>query len=109
MKITPRRLLAPSLALCLLLLPGCLAGPYQLSRSWDDWVNQKYSEDARLHGAVFQNIVPVYPFAGLVLGFVDVIVVNPYYFWGNDVWQGNGTAFKHAETPKAQRIIEGSF
>ena len=109
MKNVNQRLIVPVLALSLLVLPGCLAGPDQLSRGFDDWVNQKYSEDSRVHGLLLQNILPVYPVAGLLLGFVDLIVINPYFFWSEDVWDGRGSAFKHTETPVAPRVIEGSF
>lgn len=109
MKNCKKLFLAPVLALGLVLLPGCLAGPYQLTRSWDDWVNEKYSQDSWIHGALFQVALPVYPLAGGVLSFVDVLVVNPYYFWSEDIWDRRGTAFKHADTPESPRTIEGSF
>ena len=103
------RLLVPILALSLFALPGCLAGPDQLSRSFDDWVNQKYSEDSLVHGALFQNVLPVYPITSVLLTVVDVIIVNPYYFWSADVWDHRGTAFEHEPTPEAPRTIDGSF
>ncbi len=104
-----KRFLAPVLALSLLVLPGCLAGPNQLGRSWDDWVNQRYSENAWLHGAVFQNVLPVYPIAGGVLGFLDIMFLNPFYFWSADAWDGRGTAYGHSETPESPRTIDSSF
>lgn len=104
-----QRLLLPTVALSLLLLPSCLAGPHQLGRSWDDWVNQRYSENAWLHGAVFQNILPIYPLTGGLLGFLDLIIVNPYYFWSEDAWDGRGTVYEHQPTPESPRIVDSSF
>jgi len=103
------RLLAPVLALSLLVLPGCLAGPDQLGRSWDDWVNERYSENAWLHGAVFQNVLPVYPIAGTLLSFLDLIILNPYYFWSQDAWDNNGTAYEHKPAPQSPRTVDSSF
>ena len=106
-KLLKKRLLVPVLAL--LLLPGCLAGPNQLGRSWDDWVGDRYTENAWLHGAVFQNVLPVYPIAGGLLGFLDMIILNPYYFWSQDAWDNRGTAYKHNPTPASPRTVDSSF
>ena len=59
------------LALALLMLTACQSGPRRLTRSWDDWVNQKYTENAWVHGALLQDILPVYP----IVGFFAAIFV----------------------------------
>ena len=81
--------------LAIALLAGCSSGPHQLRRSWEDHVQQNYSEDSWVHGALLQDILPVYPLVGLVATVGDVLVVNPYYFWGDDAWDRKGTVFVH--------------
>jgi hypothetical protein len=76
---------------------GCLAGPYKLSRSWDDKTNELYHRNAWLHGAVFGQIIPIYPIVGFFAGLGDILFINPCYFWGTDAWSNTGTAFIHAD------------
>ncbi len=102
-------LAAAAIACSLTLLPSCLAGPSRLSRSWDDWVNQKYTESAWLHGAVFQNILPIYPLVGFGLGGIDVIVLNPWYFWSEDAWDNQGTGFEHTNPENPPKVLFGAF
>lgn len=86
---------------------SCVAGPNQLSRTWDTHVNQKYSEDSWIHGALLQNIIPVYGFVGAVMAFGDVVIVNPVYFWGEDVWDRKGTAYVYDQVTGAERDVTG--
>lgn len=86
---------------------GCASGPKRLSRSWDDHVNQKYSENAWVHGALLQDLLPVYPLVGVVAGIGDVFV-NFYWFWTQDAWDNRGTAFEHKQPTNTQRKVSGS-
>lgn len=88
-------------------LSSCVSGPNRLYRTWDDWVNQKYTEDAWLHGALLQNVVPVYPIVGYFMAIGDVIVVNPYHFWFHDAWDNVGTGFDHEQLVGAERSVAG--
>ncbi|HPF14355.1 MAG: hypothetical protein H6830_01325 [Planctomycetes bacterium] len=101
------RLLAAGLVLGgLLSLSACSSGPRRLSRNWDEYVNQKYAQDSWIHGALLQDILPVYPIVGLVMAIGDTLVVNPYYFWAKDVQDRKGTAY-HYEQPTSEKIVEG--
>jgi len=78
---------------------GCITGPFQLSRSVDDFHNDLYAKQPILAAVLSPFLWTGYWIAGVV----DEIVVNNYYFWGHDVWAGKGTAYKHtdAENPRA--------
>lgn len=104
-----KALAACALAGALTLTTGCVAGPNRLSRTWDDWVNQKYTENAWVHGALLQNVVPVYPLVGAVLGWGDLIVLNPWYFWSEDAWDNKGTGFEHENPQGAVRTLGSAF
>jgi len=88
------------------LLTGCMSGPMRLTRTWDDWTNQKYTENTWLHGALLQDVLPVYPIVRFVMAIGDVLVVNPYYFWGRDAWDNRGTGYVH-DQPEAQKTVTG--
>jgi hypothetical protein len=90
-----------------LLLSSCQSGPKRLGRSWDDWVNQKYTESSWVHGALLQDILPVYPIVGLFAGIGDLFV-NFYYFWWKDAWDGKGTGFEHKSVMGAEKSVAGS-
>ena len=90
-----------------LLASSCMSGPKRLTRSWDDWVNQQYTENAWLHGALLQDIVPVYPIVGFVAGIGDAFV-NFYYFWSKDAWDNKGTGFEHEQVQGAEKMVAGS-
>ena len=75
---------------------GCL-GPMQVTRSYDDWLNQSYVDSPWLVG----NMVSA---AVLSVGFVftwliDTLVANPIDFWSKSASptgkQGYGTPFDH--------------
>jgi hypothetical protein len=97
--------LASALALT---LSSCQSGPRRLSRAWDDWVNQEYSENAWVHGALLQDILPVYPIVGLFAWAGDILFVNTYYFWTEDAWDNRGTAYDHNQVEGAEKIVAGS-
>jgi hypothetical protein len=86
---------------------ACQSGPKRLTRSWDDWVNNRYTENAWLHGAVLQDIFPVYGLVGLFATIGDVLVVNPYYFWSSDAFDNQGTGFVHDQVPASAKQVEG--
>ncbi|MEZ5973895.1 MAG: hypothetical protein R3F17_14715 [Planctomycetota bacterium] len=101
------RLLAAGLVLGgLLSFTSCASGPRRLSRNWDEYVNQKYSEDSWVHGALLQDILPVYPIVGLFMAVGDALVVNPYYFWTKDLQDRKGTAY-HYEQPESDKAVSG--
>lgn len=104
-----KALAACALAGTVTLASGCIAGPNRLTRTWDDWVNQKYTESSWIHGALLQNIIPVYPLVGGILGYADVLVMNTWYFWSEDAWDGKGTGFDHQNTTGAARTVGSAF
>jgi hypothetical protein len=56
-----KKTLGLGLAACVLALSsGCYSGPRRLQNSWNDWTNQKYSENAWMH-AILSTPIPVYP------------------------------------------------
>ncbi len=86
---------------------ACASGPRRLSRAWDDHVNQKYTENAWVHGALLQDVLPVYGLVGFVAAIGDGFV-NMYYFWGEDAWDNRGTGFEHVNPQGAARTVQGS-
>ena len=103
------RKLVLAAAVAALTLTSCQSGPKRLSRNWDNWVNQKYTESSWIHGALLQDILPVYPIVGFVMAIGDTLLVNPYYFWSEDAWDGKGTGFNYAQSTDAQRSVGGFF
>jgi hypothetical protein len=82
------------MAACLL-LGGCAAGPHQLRRSLDDWDQKIYVNSPWLNAAMW--IVPIYPVMHVGALAIDFTITDPYYFWFEDAWDGNGTGFRHLE------------
>jgi hypothetical protein len=76
-----------------LLLTGCAAGPHQLSRSIDDWDQKIYVNSPWLNAAMW--VVPIYPVMHVGARAIDFAITDPYYFWFQDAWDGNGTGFRH--------------
>ena len=95
-----------ALACVLTLSSGCATGPSRLSRTWDDWVNQQYGDNAWVT-QILCTIIPVYPLVGFAMGVGDIIVVNPYHFWKDDAWDNKGTVFNHVNPTGAARTTEG--
>ena len=89
-----------------LMTVGCNSGPKRFSRTWDDWVNQKYTESAWIHGAVLQDIIPVYPIVGFVAAIGDAFY-NFYYFWFEDAWDNKGTGFTHEPVTGSDKMVSG--
>ena len=101
-----KTLCAVALAGLLTTLTSC-AGPSRLSRSFDDYFNQKYTENAWLHGVVLV-IIPVYPIVSGLASLGDVFV-NTYYFWSDDAWDNKGTGFIHKQLPEdTEKVVSGS-
>jgi hypothetical protein len=90
----------------LLTITSCTSGPKRLSRNWDEYVNQKYSQDSWIHGALLQDILPVYPIVGFAMAIGDTLVVNPYYFWAKDVKDRKGTSYTY-EQPTGDKTVSG--
>lgn len=86
------RRIGVALTVCIL-LGSCAAGPHQLRRTVDDWDHQVYVNSPWVNAAMW--VVPVYPALLLGATAVDFAVVDPYYFWLDDVWDNNGTGFEH--------------
>ena len=102
-----RSTLFGSLALAgLLCLSSCQSGPKRLTRSWDNYTNQQYAKDSWVHGALLQDILPVYPIVGFVAGISDALIVNPYFFWLHDVADRKGTAFEYQQAD-AEKSVAG--
>jgi len=78
-----------------LVLPSCAAGPHQLSRTVDDWDHEMYVESPLLDGVLY--VIPVIPIAKYVAAIGDFLIVDAYYFWIEDLWDGKGTGFQHYE------------
>lgn len=96
-----------ALLIALMSSTSCLAGPFRLSRTWDDMWNQNYTESAWIHGAVLGTIIPVYPFVGGIMYFVDALVINTYHFWFKDAWDNKGTGFNHKSLSGASKSVAG--
>ena len=89
----PLRIVATAVVL---LMPGsCLAGPHQLRRSVDDWDHETYVNSPLLNAALW--IVPVIPAMTAGAMALDFLVTDPLRFWFDDLWDGNGTGFRHHE------------
>lgn len=76
-------------------LVSCTAGPKQLQRSVDDWDRQMYVEKPLMNGIL--HVIPVIPIADLLATLGDTLIVNPWFFWSEDVWDEKGTNFHHIE------------
>ncbi len=101
------RTLATGLTLAALMtFSSCVSGPRRLSRNWDEYVNQKYSDDSWIHGALLQDIIPVYPLVGFAMAIGDYVAVNPYYFWTKDVKDRKGTSYTY-EQPTGDKTVSG--
>lgn len=93
------------LATALLLgLGACTAGPQQFQRSVDDWDRELYVQKPLLDGAL--HVIPVIPLAKFVAAIGDFLIVNPYHFWLEDVWDGKGTNFEHAEVAPTDGSVQ---
>ena len=92
----------------LLLAASCVSGPRRLSRNFDTWTNQKYTENAWLHGALLQDVLPVYPIFGFVCAIGDWLIVNPYTFWTKDAWDNKGTGYEYKNPEGAEKVVTGS-
>jgi hypothetical protein len=76
-----------------LLLGACLAGPHQLRRSIDDWDHSMYVNSPLWNGALW--LVPVIPIAQFGAWILDTLITDPWAFWTDDLWDGNGTGYRH--------------
>ena len=102
-----RLLLTAAVMATTLATTSCIAGPSRLSRNFDTWVNQQYSEDSWIHGALLQNILFAYPVGSLVARAGDLLIVNPWVFWGEDAWDRKGTAYEYRQPVGATRVVTG--
>ena len=90
-----RRVMITLIAATTLGIAGCSSGPSQLSRSVDDWDNQLYVQSPWMDSIL--HLVPVIPVMKLAGGTVDLLFINPWYFWTDDAWDSKGTGFKRAQ------------
>jgi hypothetical protein len=97
-----------ALLCALMFTTSCWTGPMRLSRTWDDFWNQKYTESAWIHGALLGTVLPVYPIVGFFAEFVDVLVLNTWTFWSKDAWDNHGTGFNHKALTGATRSVSGT-
>lgn len=84
---------------------SCQSGPNRVQYSWDQWRDQKYSENAWLHGALLQDIIPVYPFVGFIATVGDVLIFNTVQFWGTDAWDNRGTVWERSQIENPVRTV----
>jgi hypothetical protein len=73
---------------------GCW-GPQKVTRSFDDWLNQGYTNSPWLFGNVVSYMA--WGFGFWITNMVDAFV-NTYYFWAKDAQpfgSGKGTPFMH--------------
>jgi hypothetical protein len=90
------------LAVPVLMLAGCIAGPGPWHNKVGDYWNEQYQEQPILTTA-FSTILPAYPFVYFIAWIPDAIVFNLVQFWGYDfssgMSSGKGAAYTH-ENPK---------
>ena len=89
-----KRFAAASLALLILTLPlaGC-HGPQKLSRSLDEWSNDRYVDSPWLVGNMLTHLVLT---AATAVTWTADSFINIYYFWVDDAkpfGTGKGTAY----------------
>ena len=87
-----------------LMLCSCAAGPHQTMRTVDDWDQKLYVEKPWLNGLLW--FVPVMPLAKFGACVVDFLAVDAYHFWGMDLWDNKGTAFRHYQVPATDGYME---
>jgi hypothetical protein len=96
-----KRLAVVSLAFLILTAPlsGC-HGPQKLSRSLDEWVNERYIESPFFVGNTLSHLLLI---AATTLTWTVDSFINMYYFWVDDAkpfGSGKGTAYPfRAVTP----------
>jgi hypothetical protein len=90
----------------LLMASGCYSGPRRLSNTWEDFSQQKYSENSWMH-AILSTPIPVYPLVGMFAAVGDAFY-NMYYFWGKDAWDNKGTSYVHKNPEGAAKTVTGS-
>ncbi len=101
-----KTLLASTLAaFCLTFASSCASGPNRVSYSWDQWRDQKYSESSWIHGALLQDIIPVYGLVGLFAAAGDYLIFNPVAFWSKDAWDSKGTVYVKQPVENPTRIV----
>ena len=87
-----RLVITVCIAALLLTVPGCW-GPMQLTRGFDDWVNQQYVDGPWLAQLMFY--LPIIPIAFTVTGVIDLLILNVLDFWGESAFRGTGTPYMH--------------
>jgi len=94
-----------AVAFALSFTSGCASGPNRVSYTWQEWRDQKYSESAWIHGALLQDIIPVYGIGTLIAGLGDLLIFNPVQFWGTDAWDNRGTVFTKSNVEDPIRTV----
>lgn len=79
-------------ACAMLVLAGCL-GPNNLSRGFDDWVNQTYVDSPWLGQLLLY--IGLIPAVYGVTTVLDFAIGNVFDFWGQSAFRGTGTPFIH--------------
>jgi hypothetical protein len=85
-------------------LASCYAGPHQLRRSVDDWDQKMYVESPWIDAVLW--VIPVIPLVSFGAQIADFFVVDAYYFWAKDAWDGNGTAYRHLQPEPTDGTME---
>ena len=88
-----KRLALVSLAILVLAAPIGCHGPQKLSRSLDEWVNERYVESPWLVGNTLSHVLVA---VATALTLTVDSFINIYYFWVDDAkpfGTGRGTAY----------------
>lgn len=99
-----KRIATLTALLAALTLGSCAAGPQQLYRSVDDWDREMYVNNPRIDGLLY--FIPVIPVVKYVAAIGDFFIVNPYHFWLEDVWDNQGTNFKHLDVESTDGYVD---
>ena len=63
-----------------------------------------YVEKPLVNGVL--HVIPIIPIVNLVATVGDTLVVNPWFFWSEDVWDNEGTNFDHMTVSDADGHLD---
>ncbi|HEU4394748.1 MAG TPA: hypothetical protein VFS92_04220 [Planctomycetota bacterium] len=84
---------------------GCVAGPWTFRESVDDWSANIYADNTLIGTLVYMFVWPLGTWLGSI---VDMVVFNNVAWWGQDLWDGNGTTFNHEKAPNGRTNTPGN-
>ena len=84
---------------------GCMAGPWTMTNTVNDWAANVYADNTYVGTLVYVFVWPI----GMWLGEVcDLVIFNNVAWWGQDVWDGKGTTFDHKNAPNGRNNKAGN-